>query len=164
MCVQIKPYAKVPADGEVVSGSSFVDESMITGESAPVAKRAGSPIISGEDLAPHFSALPSALTQAAVKDARMSLCSAGLIKAAACRLLDHQPLWNLIPDSVPLLAPGSVNGGGVLHVRVSRTGADTTLAQIVRLVEGAQLSKAPIQVGCSPVLTSYFCGEGRDGS
>ncbi len=41
-----------------------------------------------------------------------------------------------------------MNGGGVLHVRVSRTGADTTLAQIVRLVEGAQLAKAPIQVRC----------------
>jgi E1-E2 ATPase len=47
LCPQIKPYAKAPADGEVVSGSSFVDESMITGESAPVAKRAGAPVISG---------------------------------------------------------------------------------------------------------------------
>lgn len=45
---QVKPYAKAPADGEVAEGSSFVDESMITGESAPVAKRAGSPVISGE--------------------------------------------------------------------------------------------------------------------
>lgn len=48
--LQIKPYAKAPADGEVAGGSSFVDEAMITGESAPVAKRAGSPIISGAQL------------------------------------------------------------------------------------------------------------------
>jgi cation transport ATPase len=47
LCPQIKPYAKAPADGEVAGGSSFVDESMITGESAPVAKRVGSPVISG---------------------------------------------------------------------------------------------------------------------
>jgi len=84
--LKIKPGAKAPADGEVTDGASHVDESMITGESAPVSKRPGSPIISG-----------------------------------------------------------SVNGGGALVMRVHRTGADTTLAQIVRLVEGAQLAKAPIQ-------------------
>lgn len=45
--MQIKPGAKAPADGEVTDGASHVDESMITGESAPVSKRPGSPIISG---------------------------------------------------------------------------------------------------------------------
>lgn len=84
--LKIKPGAKSPADGAVMEGSSFVDESLVTGESVPVSKRPGSPIISG-----------------------------------------------------------SVNGRGALIVRVSRTGSDTTLAQIVRLVEGAQLAKAPIQ-------------------
>ena len=49
------------------------------------------------------------------------------------------------PNAAASSVAGSVNGGGVLHVRVSRTGSDTTLAQIVRLVEGAQLAKAPIQ-------------------
>lgn len=45
--LQIKPGTKAPADGEVTGGTSHVDESMITGESVPVAKRPGSPIISG---------------------------------------------------------------------------------------------------------------------
>ncbi len=44
---QVLPGARVPADGEVVGGASHVDESMITGEPAPVAKRAGDPVISG---------------------------------------------------------------------------------------------------------------------
>lgn len=45
--LQIKPGAKAPADGEVTEGSSYVDESMVTGESVPVSKRPRSPIISG---------------------------------------------------------------------------------------------------------------------
>lgn len=44
---QVKPGAKAPADGEVEEGASHVDESMISGESVPVSKRRGSPIISG---------------------------------------------------------------------------------------------------------------------
>ena len=44
---QVLPGARVPADGEVVNGASHVDESMITGEPAPVAKRTGDPVISG---------------------------------------------------------------------------------------------------------------------
>ena len=45
--MQVVPGARVPADGCVVEGRSHVDESMVTGESAPVRKRAGDSIISG---------------------------------------------------------------------------------------------------------------------
>ena len=45
--VQVLPGARVPADGEVLTGASYVDESMITGEPAPVSKRATDPLISG---------------------------------------------------------------------------------------------------------------------
>ena len=47
LAAQVLPGARVPADGEVVDGASHVDESMITGEPAPVAKRVGDPVISG---------------------------------------------------------------------------------------------------------------------
>lgn len=78
--------ARVPTDGAVDEGQSYLDESMLTGESAPVRKGAGDAVIGG-----------------------------------------------------------TVNVGGPLRISVTRVGADTTLSQIVRLVETAQMSKAPIQ-------------------
>ncbi|CAL5220469.1 g2492 [Coccomyxa viridis] len=78
--------AKIPADGRVVEGRSYVDESMVTGESKPVTKKPGDTVISG-----------------------------------------------------------TVNSTGPMVIQATRVGAQTTLAQIVRLVERAQMSKAPIQ-------------------
>jgi Cu2+-exporting ATPase len=45
--VLVKPGEKIPADGEVISGQSSVDESMLTGESSPVTKEAASKVIGG---------------------------------------------------------------------------------------------------------------------
>jgi P-type Cu2+ transporter len=45
--VLVRPGARIPADGEVVEGSSHVDESMLTGESRPVAKRVGDRVVAG---------------------------------------------------------------------------------------------------------------------
>ncbi len=77
---------KIPVDGEIIAGSSSVDESMLTGESMPVAKQLG----------------------ARVTGATLNLT-------------------------------------GAITVQVLQTGAETTLARIVSLVESAQASKAPIQ-------------------
>ena len=44
---QVVAGAKIPADGRVVEGRSYVDESMVTGESKPATKRAGDTVISG---------------------------------------------------------------------------------------------------------------------
>src|SRR5699024_4843533 len=45
--VQVRPGEKVPVDGEVIDGSSYVDESMISGEPAPVNKTAGTKVVGG---------------------------------------------------------------------------------------------------------------------
>ncbi|WP_027482968.1 heavy metal translocating P-type ATPase [Deinococcus pimensis] len=84
--ISVRPGEKIPVDGEVVTGSSFVDESMITGEPVPVSKQPGAGVVGG-----------------------------------------------------------TINGNGALTFRATRIGADTALAQIIRLVETAQGSKPPIQ-------------------
>ena len=84
--VLLIPGEKIPADGEVVSGSTSVDESMVTGEAIPIMKKLGSQVIGG-----------------------------------------------------------TVNGLGTINMVVTRAGRDTALSQIVKLVEDAKTSKAPIQ-------------------
>jgi P-type Cu+ transporter len=82
----VRPGEKIPVDGEVIAGRSSVDEAMITGESIPVDKAVGDPVIGA-----------------------------------------------------------TINQRGLLHMRATRVGADTVLASIIRLVEQAQGSRAPIQ-------------------
>ncbi len=84
--VVVRPGERVPVDGEVISGESAVDESMLTGESRPVAKAAGDRVTGG-----------------------------------------------------------TINRTGALRYRATTLGADSTLAQIVRLMRDAQGSRAPIQ-------------------
>ena len=84
--VVIRPGERIPVDGEVVSGSSAIDESMLTGESLPVEKIAGSMVFSG-----------------------------------------------------------TINKAGSLRFTALRVGKETSLARIIKLVEDAQGSKAPIQ-------------------
>ena len=82
----VRPGEKIPVDGVVLSGTSSVDESMITGESIPVEKRTDDALIGA-----------------------------------------------------------TINQRGLLHMRATKVGADTVLASIIRMVEQAQGSKAPIQ-------------------
>jgi Cu+-exporting ATPase len=84
--LRVRPGERVPVDGVVVEGASAVDESMVTGESIPVEKVAGSRVTGG-----------------------------------------------------------TVNGTGGFVMRAERVGAETLLAQIVRMVSEAQRSRAPIQ-------------------
>uniref|UniRef100_A0A0D3BVZ0 HMA domain-containing protein n=1 Tax=Brassica oleracea var. oleracea TaxID=109376 RepID=A0A0D3BVZ0_BRAOL len=84
--IKIVPGAKVASDGCVIWGQSHVNESMISGEARPVAKRKGDTVIGG-----------------------------------------------------------TLNENGVLHIKVTKVGSESALAQIVRLVESAQLAKAPVQ-------------------
>lgn len=84
--ILVRPGEKIPVDGEVVGGSSTVDESMVTGESLPVQKQVGDEVIGA-----------------------------------------------------------TLNKTGSFQFRATRIGKDTFLAQIVKLVQQAQGSKAPIQ-------------------
>ena len=92
----IRPGEKVPVDGVVISGHSWVDESMLTGESQPVEKSEGAQ-----------------------------------------------------------MTGATLNQRGVLTMEARRVGKDTALAQIVRLVEQAQGSRAPIQ-RLADIITGYF--------
>jgi len=94
--VIVKPGEKIPTDGEVTEGSSSVDESMLTGESMPVEKRAGAAVIGG-----------------------------------------------------------TLNRTGLFRFKATRVGAETALAQIIKLVEEAQASSAPIQ-RLADQVTRYF--------
>ncbi|MFN5513664.1 MAG: heavy metal translocating P-type ATPase [Cyanobacteriota bacterium] len=94
--VLARPGEKIPVDGEIVEGESLVDESLVTGESVPVAKGPG----------------------------------AGVIGA-------------------------TVNQSAPLVIRATHLGADSVLAQIIRLVEQAQASRAPIQA-LADRITQWF--------
>ncbi|MFV0244979.1 MAG: heavy metal translocating P-type ATPase [Qingshengfaniella sp.] len=94
--LQLRPGDRVPVDGRVETGQSWIDESMLTGEPVPAEKGPG--------------------------------------------------------DGV---TAGTVNGNGSLTFRAEKVGADTMLAQIVRMVETAQGAKLPIQAAVDRV-TAWF--------
>lgn len=94
--VIVRPGEKIPVDGVVVEGRSALDESMLTGESLPVEKGPGDPVIGA-----------------------------------------------------------TLNKLGLLKFEATKVGKETALAQIIRLVEDAQGSKAPIQKMADQV-SSYF--------
>ncbi len=83
--IAVKPGAKIPVDGEIIEGYSWVDESLLTGESLPQEKSVGS-----------------------------------------------------------FVTGGSINMAGFFKFRAIRVGEDTTLAQIISMMEDAQAAKAPI--------------------
>ncbi len=82
----VRPGEKIPTDGVVTLGKSYVDESMVSGESVPVKKEKGSKVVGG-----------------------------------------------------------TINKNGLLKIRAEKIGKDTFLSQIIKFVEEAQASKAPIQ-------------------
>ena len=82
----IKPGAKIPVDGIITEGASYIDESMVTGEPMPVGKKVGDTVVAG-----------------------------------------------------------TINTTGSFTFKATKVGSETLLAQIIKMVEEAQSSKAPIQ-------------------
>ena len=82
----VKPGSKIPVDGHIVEGSSFVDESMVTGEPIPIEKKIGDSVVAG-----------------------------------------------------------TINTNGTFVFEATKVGKETLLSQIIRMVEEAQGSKAPIE-------------------
>ena len=97
--ILVRPGESVPVDGSVREGYSAVDESMLTGESLPVEKKAGDNVIGG-----------------------------------------------------------TLNKTGAFNFEATRVGKDTALAQIIKLVEDAQASKAPIQKLADWVAGHFILG------
>ncbi|KAJ9512813.1 hypothetical protein QJQ45_029040, partial [Haematococcus lacustris] len=112
--IKVLPGARVPTDGVVVQGQSFLDEAMITG-----ARSAG-----------------AAVEQQVVAECLVSNLLGALFSG------ESLPVHKGPGDQV---IGGTICKGSALVVRVSRVGSASTLAQIVKLVEQAQLSKAPVQ-------------------
>jgi Cu+-exporting ATPase len=94
--VLVRPGEKIPVDGTITGGASYVDESMITGEPIPVAKQPGDKVIGA-----------------------------------------------------------TINQHGAFRFRAEAVGADTVLAQIIRLVQGAQSAKLPIQSAADRVVAVF---------
>lgn len=94
--ILVKPGEKIPVDGDVLEGSTSVDEAMLTGESMPVDKKVGDKVYAA-----------------------------------------------------------SINKNGMIHFRATKVGSDTALAQIIKLVEDAQGSKAPI-AQMADIVSGYF--------
>ena len=94
--ILVKPGERIPVDGIVIDGHSSIDESMLTGESIPVEKKAGDEVIGA-----------------------------------------------------------TINKYGSLTFRATKVGSDTVLAQIVKMVEDAQGSKAPI-AKMADLVSGYF--------
>jgi Cu+-exporting ATPase len=97
--ILVRPGESIAVDGQVIDGYSAVDESMLTGESLPVEKKAGDAVIGG-----------------------------------------------------------TINRTGAFKFKATRVGKETALAQIIKLVEDAQASKAPIQKLADWVAGHFILG------
>lgn len=94
--ILVKPGEKIPVDGEIIDGHTAIDESMLTGESMPIDKKAGDKVYAA-----------------------------------------------------------SINTNGMIRFKATKVGGDTALAQIIKLVEDAQGSKAPI-AQMADIVSGYF--------